>query len=360
VSVPLIPIAKTKHFTLIKLTPLCFFFRQLGPISEFMINSYCDSLKETFGQLVYYGLLKEEDAQCFSVKSSIQGGSFLLAFGALLLAVLSTFVTKAVVQYLRDQGETEKRVRDEEDSLNDSDNTSRTDEYNEGDGGMSARIHPAPVLFTDNFRWLLIQENNHWDLPDVNYHWGAPASNPSRALFLPEARVLSTGPIPGQYPKIKYAEVESGAASISKDSSASASTGSFRGFSDKGSKTAGLKTTGLSQNGSFTSDCAPSRASFNDNNNYNSEGMFQDESSVSGSSVGQSASSAAARSTATTSERETTTSEHETVDEEEDEYDEQTVDTGFDEYTVMSEEIIEEELEDVISSYESQSVRRLD
>jgi hypothetical protein len=357
VSDPLPPIVKTVHFTLIKLTHMSFFFRQLGPISEFMINSYCDSLKETFGQLVYYGLLKEEDAQCFSVKSSIQGGSFLLAFGALLLALLSTFVTKAVVQYLRDQGETEKRLRDEEDSLYGSDYTSRTED-NEGDGGISGRIHPAPVLFTDNFRWLLFQENNHWDLPDVNYHWGSPASSPSRALFLPEARVLSAAPIqatPGQYPKMKYAEanLESDAASIGKDSSASASTGSFRGFSDKGSKTAGLKTTGLSPRESFTSDCAPSRASFNDNKSYTSETMFKDESSVSGSSLAQSASSAAARSTATASE-------YETVDEEEYEYEEQTVDTGFEEYTVMSEDIIEEELEDVISSYESHSGRRLD
>ena len=39
------------------------FFGQLGPVSEFMIN-YCASLEDTFAQMVYFGILKEEDAQC--------------------------------------------------------------------------------------------------------------------------------------------------------------------------------------------------------------------------------------------------------------------------------------------------------
>jgi hypothetical protein len=54
-------------------------FRQLGPVSEFMINSYCESLKDTFAQMVYYGILKEEDAQCFSVRSAVEPESFVLA-----------------------------------------------------------------------------------------------------------------------------------------------------------------------------------------------------------------------------------------------------------------------------------------
>lgn len=337
-----------------------------------MINSYCDSLKETFSQLVYYGLLKEEDAQCFSVKSSIEGGSFLLAFGALLLALLSTFVTKAAAQYLRDQGEAEKRLQDEEDSPSGSDYTSRTDEDNEVDGGISAKIHTAPVLFTDSFRWLLYQENNHWDLPDNHYHWGSAASSPSRALFLPEARVLSEEPFqstPGQYPKMKYeeAKLESGDQSIDGYSSGSSSTASFSGFRTKDPNNAGLKTTGLSQRDSFRSGCAPSRASLNGGNSYISENEFRDEASVSSASFAPSASETIARSTVAPSEYETVAEEEYEYEEEEvvpsdtlSEYEEQTVDTGFEEYTVMTEEIIEEELDDVISSYESQSFRRLD
>jgi hypothetical protein len=44
---------------------------QLGPVSEFMINSYCDGLTSTFATLVYYGILDPEDAQCFQVQAKI-------------------------------------------------------------------------------------------------------------------------------------------------------------------------------------------------------------------------------------------------------------------------------------------------
>eukprot|EP00980_Cylindrotheca_fusiformis_P014865 scaffold4056_cov115-Cylindrotheca_fusiformis.AAC.9 len=416
---------------------------QLGPVSEFMINSYCDSLKETFGKLVYYGLLKEEDAQCFSVKSSIESGSFFLAFGAVLLALLSTFVTKAVVQYLRDEGETEKRLRDEEDSLYGSEFTSGTDEDSELDGALGSRIHPAPVLFTDTFRWLLFQENNNWQLPDAHYHWGSPASSSSRAMFLPEARVLSQEPIdstPDKYPMMNYsaAKAEPDVASVSKRSLSSASADSFNGFHPKRTLTAGLKTTGLPQRESFSSDCAPSRASFVDSNSYTSENQFRDEASVSSRSFSRSLTGTTARSsenqfrdeasvssrsfsrsfTGTTGRSMGPPSEYETVGEEyeyvEDdipgdsatEYEEQTVDTGYDEQTVgtgyeeqtvdtgydeqtvgtgyeertvgtgyedrtvgtgyeeytvvTADDIIEEELDDVVSSYESRNLRRLD
>jgi hypothetical protein len=115
-----------------------------------MINSYCDSLGGFFGQMVFFGLLKEEDAQCFSVQSAIEDGAFVLAAGAVLLALLNTFVTKAVTQYIGEKTQLEKQmeeeycneeIEDEEDECNDSANS----------GG----IHPVPVLFTDTFRWLL-------------------------------------------------------------------------------------------------------------------------------------------------------------------------------------------------------------
>lgn len=133
---------------------------QLGPISEFMINSYCDSLGDVFGQLVYFGILKEEDAQCFSVQSSIESGFFILAAGAILLAVLNTFVVKAVRQYIRDKSELEKQVLDEK-------NMAELGESSDEEGGpikdagvdaeevLASGIRPAPVLFTDTFRWLL-------------------------------------------------------------------------------------------------------------------------------------------------------------------------------------------------------------
>jgi Paraquat-inducible protein A len=115
---------------------------QLGPISEYMVNSYCDSLKDSFAQLVFYGLLNEEDAQCFSVRSSIEGGSYILAAGAVLLALVNSFVTKAVFQFFRDHAESSE-----------DDDVVMVEDI-EADS-VDRHIKPVPVLFTDTFRWLL-------------------------------------------------------------------------------------------------------------------------------------------------------------------------------------------------------------
>ena len=146
--------------------------RQLGPVSEFMINSYCDSLKDIFAQAVHYGVLKEEDAQCFRVQSSIEGGSYMLTLAALLLAFVNTFVIKATVQYFRNKSELENKMLMEEDLERDrlSLDTSSSSDEGSADAGFSARIHPPPVLFTDTYRWMLRSETG-----------GLPAS--SRAMF---------------------------------------------------------------------------------------------------------------------------------------------------------------------------------
>ena len=81
--------------------------RQLGLVSKCMINAYCGSLDGTFAQMVYYGIIKKEDAQCFRVNTSIDGGFFILAAAAVLLALLNTFVLKAVRQYDRDKDQQE-------------------------------------------------------------------------------------------------------------------------------------------------------------------------------------------------------------------------------------------------------------
>jgi len=339
---------------------------QLGPVSEFMINSYCDSLKETFGQLVYFGLLKEEDAQCFSVRSSITTGSFLLAIGAVLLALLTSFVTKAVVQYMRDQHEAENKLRDEEDSLTGSDYMSRADEDGER-LGVSARIHPVPVLFTDTFRWLLYQENNRWGLPDAHYHWGAvaTASNPNRAMFLPEAQVLleETPEEPSEYPKMKSSEPASAIKAKAAPSSGS-SVGSFTGFKAKGLPTAGLKTTGLPPRESF--EQLSSNDNYNDEtNSFTNESVFRDEVSLPPSAPGA-APSRDTNTTNTTADYDTTVTDtaesefdYETVEDDVmSEYEEHTVVSEYEEQTVhtgyMTE--IQEELEDVISSYDQGTI----
>lgn len=126
---------------------------QLGPISEFMINSYCESLKESLGELVYYGILKAEDAQCFSVESTIEGGSYILALGAVLLAITTSFVNKAIIQYFRD-------VKKEE-NLRKRDALEYDSDAESGDlKAPKSRIQPVPVLFTDSFRWLMMRDDH--------------------------------------------------------------------------------------------------------------------------------------------------------------------------------------------------------
>lgn len=125
-----------------------------------MINAYCDNLKDTFAQAVHYGILREEDAQCFAVESSVESGFFWLTGGAIILAVLNSFTTKAVQQYFRDHNPNIKSFRADAsetdltnvDSSEDGDEEASTTQ----DGvGFTARIRPVPVLFTDTFRWLL-------------------------------------------------------------------------------------------------------------------------------------------------------------------------------------------------------------
>ena len=160
--------------------------RQLGPVSQFMINAYCDGLQETFAKLVYYGILKPEDAQCFSVESSLESGWFLLAVGAVLLALLNTFVVKAVIQNFRDKDEIEQRASDLEDWK--SDYTSGTF-GEEGEQEIDNRgNNPVPVLFTDTFRWALKRENN--GISSSRAFVPAVVAN-QRGMTLPEANIIS-------------------------------------------------------------------------------------------------------------------------------------------------------------------------
>jgi len=140
---------------------------QIGPVSEFMINSYCDGLDDTFSTLVYYGILAEENAQCFKVTASVESGTYVLAVGAVILALLSTFVVKAVVQYSGDTNVANKTKQ--ESSLDIVDDDGDIEETLE-------KIHPIPVMFTDQFRWLLhrqggpnnFEREDDVDLTDVD------------------------------------------------------------------------------------------------------------------------------------------------------------------------------------------------
>jgi hypothetical protein len=117
-----------------------------------MINKYCGSLRETFAELVYYGILELKDAQCFRVETRIEYGSYILMVGAILLALLNTFVMKAVVQYFRDKEEEDRLMEEGMSKVDD------TTLYSM-DSAVLKKIRPVPVLFTDTFRWMLRRED---------------------------------------------------------------------------------------------------------------------------------------------------------------------------------------------------------
>jgi len=84
---------------------------QLGGVSEYMINLYCDPFKSTFTSLSYYGILKESDAQCFRVDASVESASWILVASSLVLFMLNHFVISASSQkMLDDENQAEQRL----------------------------------------------------------------------------------------------------------------------------------------------------------------------------------------------------------------------------------------------------------
>ncbi len=162
-----------------------------------MVNSYCENLEDMFAQMVYYGVLKEEDAQCFGVTSRIGPNAFVLLAGAISLAFLNSFVCKAFVQYLYDGNPSELRLKGNDDSTaRYPDETSQSNDEDEvSDTRVDTNIHQVPVLFTDTFRWMLKSsssgDKSPYDDPN-NSHWS-----------LPEATVITSENLTPERPMMK-------------------------------------------------------------------------------------------------------------------------------------------------------------
>jgi hypothetical protein len=75
---------------------------QLGGVSEFMINVYCGKLKGTFTSLSYYGILSEDDAQCFRVEATVEEASWILVAACFILCMLNHFIGGASMQKTQD------------------------------------------------------------------------------------------------------------------------------------------------------------------------------------------------------------------------------------------------------------------
>ena len=71
-------------------------------IAEFMLNEqYCGGLKSMFSSLAHFGILAQEDAQCFRVDASPLAGSWVLLAASLVLLLLNHFVGSAASQKAR-------------------------------------------------------------------------------------------------------------------------------------------------------------------------------------------------------------------------------------------------------------------
>jgi hypothetical protein len=119
---------------------------QVGDISEFLVNPYCGSLDSTFAELVYYGILSRDDAQCFRVRSNVEPAVYALVAAAVLLAFLQSLVVNAVRQ-VSYQSTTLALQKQHAEVTRDDGKLSEEE--------LRDKIRPGPVLFTDRFRWLL-------------------------------------------------------------------------------------------------------------------------------------------------------------------------------------------------------------
>lgn len=131
---------------------ICNIHRQLGSISHFMLNIYCeylDELKDFMSQLVHFDIVDHDDAQCFLVEARVESGFYLFVAGAVLLAILNTFVSKAAIQYLR----VDPLLRPLEDVVATKQEITAED--------AKDMLRPPEVLFSDRFRWFLRTVSSH-------------------------------------------------------------------------------------------------------------------------------------------------------------------------------------------------------
>ena len=75
---------------------------QLGGVSEYMLNAYCGELEDTFANLQYFGILDEEDAQCFRVDATVEAASWILVAASLILCLVNHFISCASNQKTQD------------------------------------------------------------------------------------------------------------------------------------------------------------------------------------------------------------------------------------------------------------------
>lgn len=127
---------------------------------EFLVNPYCSSVNGYLAEAAYYGIIKDEDAQCFKANVAVEPTFYVLLTGAVLLAIVNSFVMKALTHYFHDKEGSLVIVafkKAEATHIDDLD-AHEAEQSAEGTDDRKA-IHPVPVLFTDRFRWLLSRKD---------------------------------------------------------------------------------------------------------------------------------------------------------------------------------------------------------
>lgn len=72
-----------------------------GEVSENIINTQCGKLEGIFASLSYYGILGEDDAQCFRIETTVEEASLILVAASFSLGMLNHFVSGASMQKTR-------------------------------------------------------------------------------------------------------------------------------------------------------------------------------------------------------------------------------------------------------------------
>lgn len=124
---------------------------QLGPVSEYMINDYCGFLTEIFEMLVSANIVAGVDGQCFRAEASVENGAWFLSAGALCLAFITHFITKAASQRDLEEYSYNSMSKHAQDTT--------VDLYDE-DGLEDLKYPPT---FTDFYRWALKRQNTAHD-----------------------------------------------------------------------------------------------------------------------------------------------------------------------------------------------------
>merc|ERR1712232_697479 len=148
---------------------------QIEEVSKTFVNWYCRHFDEIFQYLAYYDFIKPEDARCYVRTAHIRSGTFAMLGAVLILIFLTTFVTKATIQYLREKDEQyyDISIMNRNNNCNDNNNNNnfvdtkdnkihhhshdyphnRREQKNDDDEEeLKQRL---PVMFTDTFFWAL-------------------------------------------------------------------------------------------------------------------------------------------------------------------------------------------------------------